>query len=45
MKGILGMLCSNDEDKERIYICTFLNNKSLIVTGRLIEEKEGNKIK
>ena len=37
------MLCSNDEDDERIY-AYFLNKKKLIVTSRSIEEKENNKI-
>ena len=36
------MLCSNDEDDERIY--TYFLNKKKIVTGRSIEEKENNKI-
>ena len=35
------MLCSNDEDDERIYTY-FLNKKK--VTGRSIEEKENNRI-
>ena len=37
------MLCSNDEDDERIYTY-FLNKKKIIVTGRSIEENENNKI-
>ena len=39
------MLCSNDEDEERMHMY-FLNKKNWLlgVTGRSIEEKENNKI-